>query len=308
MLAGRTSTVRHVEKGDELKRVLVLGATGMLGHMVLDYLRKQPDIEVIGTQRPESNIDIGTPYRLFEAGDRLGLMLNKVDYVVNCIGVTKPFIQEGVPLSVERAIKVNSLFPCELAGYVKDDGPRVINIATDCVFSGQKGEYHEKSPHDATDVYGKTKSLGEVNSPNMHYLRTSIIGPELAPSRFLLEWLRGQGPNAEVKGFDNHWWNGITTLAFARLCYGIIKKDIPLLSMKHIIPADFVNKYELLCNIAAAYGRGDIKIEKAEAPLCVDRTLSTLNIDLNDKLWNAAGYDEAPEISAMIDEMAVYGR
>ena len=290
------------------KKVIVLGATGMLGHVVLDYLRTQPDLNVIGTQRPESEIEVPSPCVLFEAGDRMAALLTGVDYVVNCIGTTKPFIKEDNPRSVGRAIQVNSIFPCDLVGYVKDGGPRVISIATDCVFSGQKGEYHEKSPHDAIDVYGKTKSLGEVNSPNMHYLRTSIIGPELKPARSLLEWLRGQGPKAEVKGFDNHWWNGITTLAFAKLCYGIIKSDIPLPFMQHIIPADFVSKYELLNEIASAYGRDDIKIEKADAPSCVDRTLSTLNIGMNDELWKAAGYNEAPEISQMIGELADWGR
>lgn len=65
---------------------------------------------------------------------------------------------------------------------------KIFQIATDCVFSGTKGNYTEDDFHNATDIYGKTKSLGEVKNNNFFNLRTSIIGKELDGKFSLIEW------------------------------------------------------------------------------------------------------------------------
>lgn len=247
--------------------VAVLGTTGMLGSMVAKVLKK--NFEVIEINRGQNNINVDA------------------DWVVNCIGIIKPKIT-----TTEEAIRVNALFPHELA---KADA-KIIQIATDCVYSGKKGHYIETDPHTATDVYGMTKSLGEADVYN---LRCSIIGPEVKNHVSLLDWFLQQ---KEAKGFINHWWNGVTTYHFAKICEGIIREDIKLPKLQHIVPADMVTKAALLELIAKAY-KLKIPIDKTKAPERIDRTLSTNNPELNKRLWKAAGYSKPPTIEHMIKEL-----
>ena len=252
--------------------IVILGGSGMLGSMMTKAL----DMDFQSFSRPE-----------FDAEDS-AIYVNYGDTVINCVGVIKPYC-----FDVERAIKVNSLFP-----YTLPHGS--LQIATDCVYSGSKGKYVETDPHDATDVYGKTKSLGEAD--HLHNLRCSIIGPEQKSHLSLLDWFLSQEVD-EVKGFTNHLWNGITTLHFARICQGIIREEIELPPLQHIVPADVVTKAELLQLIADAYGK-KIKIVPTEADQPVDRTLATHDPALNRVIWQAAGYKQPPTIKQMIEELS----
>lgn len=252
--------------------ILILG-DGMLGSMLQNTWLEG---DALGTNRT-----------IFDAEEPDYTLLGDTEWVINCIGVIKPYCDD-----VERAIVVNSLFPYELPEHT-------LQITTDCVFSGKDGSYTEESPHDATDVYGKTKSLGEA--PHVKNLRCSIIGPEPKHKISLLEWLLKQ--EGEVNGFTNHLWNGITTYHFSKICQGIIREGIQLPSLQHIVPADIVTKAELLRIIAEVYKK-NVVVKDVEAPVAVDRTLSTLNPKLNLKLWQAAGYDEPPTIRQMIKELA----
>ena len=186
----------------------------------------------------------------------------------------------------------------------------MLQIATDCVYSGRTGNYDESAPHDPLDIYGKTKSLGEARSSNVHHLRCSIVGPEGEgrPKDSLLEWFLGQPSGATVKGFTNHRWNGITTLAFARICHGIMSQGIDLLQMQHVVPLSPVTKLDLLHVFAECYSRPDIQVQAAGAPMAVDRTLATEQFNINRNLWLAAGYAPRPPIAELVAELAAYGR
>ena len=212
--------------------------------------------------------------------------LMHADWVVNCIGIIKPYCDD-----VLKAIQVNAEFPQLL-------NANTIQIATDCVYSGKKGSYVETDLHDATDVYGKTKSLGEA--PHIKNLRCSIIGPEVKNHISLLDWFLGQ---EKANGFTNHLWNGVTTYHFSKLVQGIIREGIELPNVQHIVPGDVVTKAELLRTIAEAYGK-DIPVTEVEAPEAVDRTLATNNPELNARIWKAAGYDTPPTIKQMVEELA----
>jgi dTDP-4-dehydrorhamnose reductase len=155
-------------------------------------------------------------------------------------------------------------------------------------------------------VYGKTKSLGEVRSPNVNHLRCSIIGPEQKGHLSLLDWLLNQPQGAKVCGYTNHLWNGVTTLAFAKLCHGIMSKQLELSHVQHVVPLNVATKAELLSHFNYFYHRNDIQIEYVVAPVAIDRTLSTLDAKKNQELWQAAGYDEPPYIQQMIEELANY--
>lgn len=207
------------------------------------------------------------------------------DIVINCIGLIKPKIKHPID-----AILVNARFPYMLPH-------NTIQIATDCVYSGLKGNYVESDLHDATDVYGKTKSLGEA--PHIKNLRCSIIGPEVKNHISLLDWFLAQ---KEANGFTNHLWNGVTTYHFAKIAQGVVREGIELPQLQHIVPADKVTKAELLRIIAKAYKK-DIKVTDVEAEP-IDRTLSTENPELNKELWQVAGYSEPPTIEQMVEELS----
>jgi dTDP-4-dehydrorhamnose reductase len=294
---------------------VVLGASGMLGSMVVDYLAQSGGLDLVATTRKPEHVDRlraavpGVRWVGLDAeragADEVAAALGDAQWVVNAIGVIKPYIKDDNAAQVERATRVNALFPHLLAGAAKASGCRVLQIATDCVYSGQKGRYAEPDPHDALDVYGKTKSLGEVYSPAVHHLRCSIIGPEPFASVSLLHWFIRQPRGAGVNGYTNHLWNGVTTLQFARLCRGAMADGgLQLPHAQHVVPTGSLSKADMLRCFAREYGRGDVTITPGEAKVVIDRTLSTADEATNRRLWAAAGYAEPPTVPDMIAEMA----
>lgn len=250
--------------------IAILGNQGMLGHMLADTWE--------GDFVSFSHDD-------FDAEKPNLDKLMHMDWIINCIGVIKPYCG-----NVQRAVRVNAMFPHKLP-------ENTIQIATDCVYSGKRGSYVETDPHDATDTYGMTKSYGEA--PHIKNLRCSIIGPEIKNHVSLLDWFLSQ---ESVDGFTNHLWNGITTYHFSKIVQGAIREGIELPHIQHIVPADIVSKAQLLKLIGEAYGK-DIPIREVEAGEAIDRTLATNNPELNLKLWKAAGYEKPPTIKHMIEEL-----
>lgn len=264
--------------------ILVLGVSGMLGAMVFDYLSKNNDFNVYGTVR-NSKYQSNRVF-LFDAHDTTQLEQKKfvdlkINYIINCIGITKPFSKDDDPAGVIRAIKINSNFPWELAKYAKKYNIKVVQIGTDCVFSGEKGNYNEDDPHDPLDVYGKSKSLGEVFDSTTLIIRCSIIGPELKKEvTFLLEWFLNQKESGTISGWEHHTWNGVTTLQFAQICEKVIEmnyfdKLVKVSHVHHFLPNSIVNKYELM-NIFNDIFDKKLKINHVNKPEeRVDRSLGT---------------------------------
>ena len=290
-------------------RVAILGCTGMLGSMLVQVVSSS-GFQIVGTIRankpegPAASIE----WRFLDAEgctvEEVIEILHGCDWAINAIGIIKPHIRDNDPIQVERAIRVNALFPYMLSKAAEKTNTNILQIATDCVYSGMKGRYVETDNHDPLDVYGKTKSLGEVTSHYIRHLRCSIVGPEPKTRLSLLNWFLGQEQNAEINGFTNHGWNGITTLHFAKLCVGIIRKDLALRNLHHVVPNNVVTKYELLRIFAEYFARSDLRIVPKEATEAIDRTLDTLDHHFNLTLWQAAGYSGPPTISEMVSELA----
>ncbi|MBN1216056.1 MAG: SDR family oxidoreductase [Candidatus Lokiarchaeota archaeon] len=293
-----------------MTNILVLGVSGMLGSMVFDYLKRNPEFNVYGTVRNEEFQE--DDIFLFDANKFSQLRKDqflslKIEYIVNCIGITKPFSKDNDPEGVRRAIKINCEFPWKLDDYAKEYNIKIIQIGTDCVYSGKKGEYLESDLHDPLDVYGKSKSLGEVFDGNTLIIRCSIIGPEIKNEKnFLLEWFLNQPIGSTIGGFEHHIWNGVTTLQFAQLCEKIINTNkfeelYKTSYIHHFIPNNTVNKYELM-NIFNEIFDKKLNINRINKPdQKVDRTLSTKfnklanifkNINLNDALQDLKNYIE----------------
>lgn len=277
----------------------------MLGNQVHKFFR-QNGLDSLGTVResektedPKALVDFSVEAH----SDDFFSSLPQTIWVINCIGMIKSRIISAK--DKPQAIRVNSLFPHQLNEAAETFDFKVIQIATDCVYSGATGQYSEDSMHDPTDIYGMTKSLGEVQSERFMNLRCSIIGPELAGRSSLLEWVRSQPTGAEIDGYVNHLWNGITTLAFARIVAGIIANDGFQHGTFHVVPRDVVTKDQLVRLIADRFGRTDLSIRSATAPHLVERSLKTNFPEINARLWKDAGYAEIPSIPELVEECPV---
>jgi dTDP-4-dehydrorhamnose reductase len=285
------------------EKVLILGVSGMLGHACFSYFNNLDEFDVYGTWRKPS---IGRIRNFDASADSFPDIINEIepDWIINCIGVIKQKIDENSRSSVDNTLKLNQFFPKEIAKSVAGSKIKVIQIATDCVFGGTQGGYSEISPHDAIDLYGNSKSQGEVLSPEFMNLRVSIIGKEIESNYSLVSWFLSQEIGAEVDGYTNHFWNGVTTQAFARIASGIILKREFSPGTFNVIPMDQVSKYELLQLLGKHFGRTDISIRPFEAPTFVDRTLSTIYPSFNLTFWLSAGYVAIPSIEELIKEQA----
>jgi dTDP-4-dehydrorhamnose reductase len=287
------------------KRVLVLGIGGMLGSTCFNYFNRIEKLETFGTWRKPSQSKI----KSFDAlVDPISDLIDEVDpeWIVNCIGLIKQKIKHEDQNSDKHVYDLNSGFPRALADKVASSKIKVIQIATDCVYSGDKGGYLEDSIHDATDIYGKSKSLGEIYSNEFLNLRVSIIGREISSSLSLTDWFLSQEYSAKVDGFVTHKWNGITTLAYSKIVAGMIINDWFTPGVLHVIPEGEVSKFELLQLFATHFHRNDLKINPKITIPGVDRTLGTNFPELNEELWMLAGYKEIPSIKFLVNEFSNY--
>lgn len=249
--------------GENMK-IAVLGSTGMLGNAVAKhFINKKYD--VVCTHRNEE-VKLSDNSIYFDAHKPNFSLLNDCEYVLNCIGVIKPFMNSNML----ESIYINSIFPRLLSNYCQEKNIKLIHITTDCVFSGKDGNYSEESFHDCLDEYGKSKSLGEPN--NCMVVRTSIIGEEIHKNASLISWAKSM-KGKDVNGFINHLWNGVTTNHYAEICEQIIQKNLFEVGIFHV-HSNIVNKFELL-NILNNKFLLDLKITKFEDKNKVDRTLAT---------------------------------
>lgn len=244
-----------------MKRILVLGANGMLGGSASRYYAKK-GYEVNALNRSEFDAvtsDIG----------ELEAHVEISDMVLNCIGVIKQVIENFTPY---ETVKINGTFPRNLAKLCLHKETPLIHITTDCAFSGKRGSYNENDYLDAEDLYGTSKVAGESN--DCMTLRTSIIGPEQDTSLSLLGWVFSQ-KGKTVKGFTNHLWNGVTTLQFAKTAEVIMNSGLYEKGLFHVHSPDSLSKFELVSMINRIFGLG-IKVIPEENSVFCDRTLSTV--------------------------------
>ena len=210
------------------------------------------------------------------------------DVIVNCIGIVKQDPAARDPL---KSIAVNALFPHELAQLCRETGARLIQLSTDCVFSGRKGNYREPDIPDAEDLYGRTKLLGELESEGCLTIRTSMIGRELKGSHGLLEWFLSQ--RERVRGFTHAVFSGFTTLALAEAIADVIVDHPDVDGVWHLA-SEAISKFDLLKLIKQTYGLA-IEIEPAESFVC-DRSLN------GSRFRDATGF-RAPSWPEMIERM-----
>ena len=258
-------------------KILILGANGMLGSGLIRYLSVQKGIKVFGTVRSTEmarclpgerraqiigDVDVADNVRLSQIFTEV-----RPDVVVNCIGVIKQLADAEDPLI---AIPVNSLLPHRLAKLCAGLGVRLLHFGTDCVFSGVKGNYLESDVPDATDLYGLSKLLGEVDYPNALTLRTSLIGHELNSSRSLVDWFLSQ--EGIVQGYRRAIFSGLPTVEIARVIHEYVLPNPDLRGVYHL-SVDPISKFDLLSLVAKVYNK-DIEIIPDDS-VVIDRSLDS---------------------------------
>lgn len=240
------------------RKVLILGGTGMLGHTLFIQLSKAAHLEVYATIRNPAPVSRRFPPELtgkiidhvdaydFAAVTR-AIDAVQPDVVINCIGLIKQLPAAGDP---QAAISINALLPHRISSACRAVGARMIHISTDCVFDGKKGNYKESDHACATDLYGRTKFLGEVSYPHCVTLRTSIIGHELKGKVGLIEWFLAR--EEAVRGFTNAIYTGFPTVEMAHIIKDFVIPNPDLEGVYHV-SSDPITKYDLLKLVAQRY-------------------------------------------------------
>lgn len=248
------------------KKILVLGSSGMLGHVVFYYLKENTDFIVSGLDYRNKLTDDNFICDVRDE-EKLKYILYqlKPDILINCIGA---LIKESKS-NPANAIFLNAYFPHALKKICDNLNTKLIHISTDCVFSGKKGNYKENDFRDADDIYGRSKALGEIINDKDVTLRTSIIGPELKrDGEGLFHWLFSQ--KGEIKGYTKALWSGVTTLELAKSVLKVINYNLN--GLMHVTNGKPISKFDLLSVIKEVWEKKDIII-KPYSEYVLDKTL-----------------------------------
>lgn len=268
------------------KKILLLGATGMAGHVAYHYLKETNKYEIIDVvyrnklTADSIVLDVTDKYATAEL-----IKAVKPEIIVNCIGI----LIKGSRQHPDNAIYINAYFPHLLERLSSEIDAKLIHISTDCVFSGKKGNYTEYDFKDADDVYGRSKALGEVENDRDVTIRTSIIGPELKQNgEGLFHWFMHQ--EGKINGFTDAIWGGVTTLELAKAIDKAI--DNNLTGLVHLSNGTGINKYDILNLFKTIWNRSNIDIIPFEGH-AVDKSLqSSTKFNMN-----------VPSYNTMLDEM-----
>ena len=229
------------------------------------------------------------------------LNLTSRDFVVNASGWIPQRSSGNLALDEHAAKLMNCLVPGDLDLICSARQIPLLQIATDCVFSGKSGPKFEDSLRDSNDLYGLSKICGEDLMEWATLVRCSIVGHHGKSGLF--NWLRSQPAGAEVLGYVNHLWNGVSTLAFAKLAKAWISHPEEFKRKQHWIPEDFVSKYQLLKMFSEDLSRTDLCLVEHEHHFVRDMRLGTLDSGHNAHLWSMAGYREIPNVRHLSREI-----
>lgn len=256
-----------------MKKVLVLGAGGMAGHVVSLYLRESG--YSVDTLSARNALDQNTHLLDVTNTEKLRAFLssNSYDAVINCIGVLVKQSEERKDL----AVSLNAYLPHLLEQFYANTETKLIHLSTDCVFSGNNPPYKENSPLDGELFYDRSKALGEVINDKDLTFRMSIIGPDMQQEGIgLFNWFYRQ--TGMISGYTTAIWNGVTTIELARAIKAAIEQD--LTGLYHLVPSSNISKFKLLELFKKTFERNDIEINPAST-ISVDKTLINTRKDFD---------------------------
>ena len=231
-------------------KVLILGADGMIGHKMAQSLNDKNGLEIILNSRSNSKIlsQLYPKCKIYENDflkDDINNLLDIVhpDFIINAVGIT---IRRGVE-DFKKASLINSIFPHKIDNWASKFDKKLIHFSTDCVYSGNKGNYLDSDIPDAEDNYGKSKASGEISSENTLTIRSSMVGREIFNKTELLEWVVSN-KNKKINGYENVIYSGVTTLWMSKTIVKILTK-LPELNGIYNISSEPISKYDLISKI-----------------------------------------------------------
>jgi dTDP-4-dehydrorhamnose reductase len=274
-----------------MKKVLIMGAAGMAGHMIYYYLRSLNKYKIYTACFRNKVAEDSVILDVYNTdGIKAALRQFDPDCVINCVGV----LVNGAKRSPENAVYINAYFPHLLARLINEEKQSgiLIHISTDCVFSGAKGSYADNDTKDALDIYGMTKNLGEIIDSKNLTIRTSIIGPELKESgEGLMHWVFSQRGKNGINGYEKSIWGGITTLELAKAVYNFIEHHVT--GLYQLSNGERISKYALIKIIIEQFKLG-IPLQKVDGTATDKSILPSIRKDFS---FNVPSY------SSMIEEL-----
>lgn len=273
------------------KKVIVLGSSGMAGHVLTLGLRAEPSkYEVIDVSRSKSGIN---PSTLLDARDFKALedLIKKedADFIINCIGLLNQTAEDNP----DEAILLNAYLPHFLEAKTKGTKTKIIQISTDCVFSGEKGDYVEGDFKDGIGFYAQSKALGEIENDKDLTIRTSIVGPELKENGIgLFNWYSKQ--KGDIFGYANVFWTGVTVIELMKAVKSTMEQDV--VGLIHLVNGQKIAKHDLLLMFNKVFDVKDIRILK-NINFHSDKSVVNTRSDFN---YDVASY------KTMIDEMGAW--
>jgi dTDP-4-dehydrorhamnose reductase len=288
-----------------MKRLVVLGARGMLGSEVV-RVAEVNSIPVVAISRSSEVAFDAESMEFEQAARKLGL--SESDWLVNCIGWI-PQKSSGDKNEDKRlAGLLNTSLPAQISKAKAKLGFNWIQIATDCVFKGDRGDYSESDAKDAAHLYGLSKITGEELSEGAIQIRCSIMGRDTRTTSGIYSWFKSAASKGSVKGYVNQHWNGVSTTAFARMSIGMLKSNWTNPVSQHWLPRDAVSKFELLELFAKSLELKPGAVAPVQANDSVNRILVTEDQNASDALWKLAGYSEIPAIDELCQEFIAADR
>ena len=248
-----------------MNKIIIFGASGMAGHVIYSYLQENSKFKIVGTTHSTFFNDNCFNIDIFNSQKVEDFILNEQPcLVINCIG---SLIKESKTYP-DRAIYCNAYFPHFLKKCANKAGAKLIHLSTDCVFSGKSGSYHEDSYKDASDLYGLSKSLGEIDDETNLTIRTSIIGPEIKKNgEGLFHWFMNQ--QKDINGYKSNYWSGITTVELAKFILWEIEN--PQTGLIQLTNGQAISKFDLLQATSNIYNK-KINIHSDKDYIC-DKSL-----------------------------------
>jgi dTDP-4-dehydrorhamnose reductase len=269
-----------------MKKVLVLGSSGMAGHVVTQTMIEagyEVDNVTAGRKFNDETVLIDlTDKTKFEKF----LDEHQYDVIINCVGILVEVSEKRKDLSTY----LNSFLPHFLEYKFKDTKTKIIHMSTDCVFSGKTGPYREDSFQDGELFYDRTKAIGEINNDKDLTFRMSIIGPDMNEEGVgLFNWFYKQ--KGEINGFTKAMWTGVTTIQLAKCMVAAIEQD--LTGLYHLVPDHNISKFELVKIFKEVFKRDDITVKEVEGT-AADKTLVNTRSDFDCKV---------PDYREMVEDM-----
>lgn len=226
-------------------KILILGSSGMAGHMIEKYfISKRFDITTAARNNADIKLDLFDQNTVKSLIDKI----HNFDFVINCIGL---LVKDSIE-NPDQAILINSWWPKYLESTLSHSETKLIHLSTDCVFNGKRGYYIETDNHNETNMYGRSKSLGEVDNNKDVTFRMSIIGPELRNGSGLFNFVQSN-KNKNIQGWTNVYWNGMTTLQLAK-CLEDYILDPSHTGIYHLVNNDVsIDKFNLISKINSVF-------------------------------------------------------